>query len=57
MYVYFPIRNDTSVVSAQIVWDGLSLFDAGGVVEVYSLEVRDVIDDEPITARNVFNVS
>ena len=57
VYVYFPIRNDISVVSAQIVWDGLSLFDAGGVVELYSVEVIDVIDNELITAGNVFNVS
>ena len=40
VYVYFPHRNSPTV-SAQVVWDGLSTLDAGGVVEKYVITVRD----------------
>ena len=40
VYVYFPHRN-SPLVSALVVWDGLSTFDAGGVIDKYVITVHD----------------
>ena len=51
VYVYFPLRNSPTV-SAQVVWDGLSTLDAGGVIDKYVVTVRDS-NNSLITAKNV----
>ena len=51
VYVYFPIRNDTSIVTAQVVWDGLSVEEAGGVLTNYAINITN-IDGTLITAQN-----
>ena len=48
MYVYFPHRNST-VVSAQVVWDRLTILEAGGAVDKYSVNVNDI--NGPISVR------
>ena len=48
-HVFFPIRNDTTVVSAQIVWDGLTAEESGGKLTEYSINITDVVTGTLIT--------
>ena len=54
VYVYFPHRNSPTV-SAQVVWDGLSTLEAGGVVDSYVVTVRylngTLLTDGNVTVR------
>ncbi len=53
VYVFYPIRNDTSLVTAQVVWDGLSVEEAGGMLTGYSIDILNAGDMSPVTASNV----
>ncbi len=53
VYVFYPIRNDTSLVTAQVVWDGLSVEEAGGMLTGYSIDILNASDMSPVTASNV----
>ena len=51
VYVYFPHLN-SSMVSAQVVWDGLSTLEAREIVDRYVITVRDS-NGTLLTAGNV----
>ena len=40
-YVYHPILDNDDNITALIVWDALSGARAGGIVEYYSVQIRD----------------
>ena len=57
VHVYFPVRSSRELVSAQVVWDGLSVEEAGGMLTSYSINIIDVLMGEPITPTAVFMVN
>ena len=44
-YVYHPILDNDDNITALIVWDALSGAEAGGIVEYYSVQIRDSEND------------
>ena len=45
-YVYHPILDNDDNITALIVWDTLSAAEAGGIVEYYSVRIRDVENND-----------
>ena len=45
-YVYHPILDNDDNITALIVWDALSAAEAGGIVEYYSVRIRDVENND-----------
>jgi len=48
VFVYFPIRGDGSIVTALVVWDGLTPEEAGGTVDSYTVRVFDTSSGEEV---------
>ena len=42
VYVYNPVLGDDETITALIVWDALTPEEAGGVVNYYSVSIREV---------------
>ena len=41
VYVYHPILDDSTNITALVVWDALTEIEAGGVVDNYSVVIQD----------------
>ena len=52
-YVYHPVLNDTTEITALIVWDRLSNFEAGGIVEHYNVVIRAENGDVILVSVNL----
>ncbi len=42
VFVYFPLRDPTASVTALVVWEGLTMEEAGGEVDNYTVSITDM---------------